>query len=134
MMNEITLQQIEERIELLLNDAISDKMTRSYLATSLKEILCNKDSALGCCKDCIYTLNTDKPFFGVRVFPNISETDIKSCMCSEESCQVSEYKLELDSKLFDLGLRPDEITAVILYEISSIMDPETLNRVVGEIN
>ena len=133
-MNEITLQQIEERIELSLNDAIFNKMTRSYLAKTLKEILCNKDSELGCCKDCIYTLNTDKPFFGVRVFPNISETDIKSCMCSEESCQVSEYKLELDSKLFDLGLRPDEIAAVILYEISSIMDPETLNRVVGEIN
>lgn len=133
-MNDIMLQQIEERIELSLNDAIYDKMRRSYLAKTLKEILCNKDSELGCCKDCIYTLNTDKPFFGVRVFPNITVTDIKSCMCSEEPCQVSEYKLELDSKLFDLGLRPDEIAAVILYEISSIMDPETLNHVRGEIN
>lgn len=74
------------------------------------------------CTDVIYTLNTDKEFFGVKVNPAISAKDALLILTTDEDLKFDRYQLELDSKLFNFGLSEDEIAAVIIYEIAAIMD------------
>ena len=85
------------------------------------------------CREILYTNNTDKLFFGMRIYPLIYAdtamdiiTDIKKDIVSNE------YYLEFDSKLFDpmLGLDEHEYTAILLHEIGHIVyDTSTIDEV-----
>jgi hypothetical protein len=73
------------------------------------------------CIDFLYTYNTDKPFFGVKVYPIISQADAITILTSEDKVKFNKYKVEVDSKLFEsLDFEPTEVAAYIIYEISSI--------------
>lgn len=74
------------------------------------------------CINVIYTNNTDKQFFGVRINPNMSPSDAAVILTTDEKVRLVKYQIEFDSKLFDIGLDESELAAVILYEISSMMD------------
>jgi hypothetical protein len=69
-----------------------------------------------------YTLNTDKPFFGVRISPVISAADTSIILVTDEPIKLVKYEIEFDSKLFEIGLDKSELAALTLFEISSIMD------------
>lgn len=69
-----------------------------------------------------YTLNTDKPFFGIRISPVISAADTSVILVTDEPIKLVKYELEFDSKLFEIGLDKSEIAALTLFEISSMMD------------
>ena len=73
------------------------------------------------CLNVLFTLNTDKSLFGVRVNPNMTSADALTIIATDERVSLDKYQLELDSKIFELGLDVEEITAIILYEISSIV-------------
>ena len=74
------------------------------------------------CLDVSYTINHDHPFFGVTVSPNMSPTDAVTILSTSDELRLSKYQLELDSKLFEIGLSADEIAALVIYEITSMMD------------
>ena len=74
------------------------------------------------CKDVIYTLNTDKPFFGIEINPDMSPAEALIILTTDDKFKLKEYQLELDSKLFEIGLTADEIVATILFEISSMIN------------
>lgn len=78
------------------------------------------------CIDVIYTFNTDNQFFGIKINPFISAQDAITMLFSDNKMRLVKYQLELDSKLFEIGMDDEEITAYILYEISSMMDSEEL--------
>lgn len=86
---------------------------RSILNTLFKD---NK------CVEILYTLNTDKPFFGIKVDPVLTPTDSLAILASDDKMKLGNYKVEFDSKLFDLNLTADEFAAVLIHEISSLMD------------
>ena len=69
-----------------------------------------------------YTLNTDKPFFGIRISPVISAGDTSVILVTDEPIKLVKYELEFDSKLFEIGLDKSELAALTLFEISSMMD------------
>lgn len=71
------------------------------------------------CTTILYTRNTDKLFFGMSVFPEIEPYVVDKIIQTDEPVLVSEYVLEIDSKLFDpfLGLTTRELTAIVLHEI-----------------
>jgi len=69
-----------------------------------------------------YTLNTDKPFFGIRISPVISAADTSIILVTDEQIKLVKYELEFDSKLFEIGLDKSELAALTLFEISSMMD------------
>lgn len=74
------------------------------------------------CKQVLYTDNSDKLFFGMRVFPEIDKgTSVRICQ-SDEPVRFTKYYVEIDSKLFDpfLGLTVDEVLAVLLHEIGHL--------------
>ena len=74
------------------------------------------------CINVIYTLNTDKPFFGIKINPNMSPADATIILSSDERVKLNKYQIEFDSKLFEVGLSDTELAALTIYEISSMMD------------
>ena len=82
------------------------------------------------CVNVLYTLNTDKPFFGIRINPNMSPTDAAIILTSDEEVKLNKYQIEFDSKLFQLGLTDAELAAITIFEISSMMDsPDLFEKV-----
>lgn len=75
------------------------------------------------CVDVIYTVNTDKMFFGIVTLPILSPNDILNIMTSDEDSKITTYKVELDSKLFSetIDLTLDEITALIVHEVARLV-------------
>lgn len=78
------------------------------------------------CKQVIFTKNLDKFFFGVRINPAIHKEDVLKIITTSEPIEFKNYKVELDSKLFEIGLSSEEITAYVLYEISSMLESNTV--------
>jgi hypothetical protein len=74
------------------------------------------------CVDVLYTLNTDKQFFGVKVNPIIEATTTLNIVLTDERVKLEKYQVELDSKLFEIDLDESELVAVLLHEISSMMN------------
>jgi hypothetical protein len=74
------------------------------------------------CIDVSYTINHDHPFFGIRISPNMSPSDAVIILSTDDEVKLNKYQIEFDSKLFEVGLSADEITALIIHEISSMMD------------
>lgn len=74
------------------------------------------------CINVIYTDNTDKQFFGIRINPNMSPSDATIILTTDEKVKLNKYQIEFDSKLFDIGLNETELAAATIYEISSMMD------------
>lgn len=75
------------------------------------------------CVDVIYTVNTDKMFFGIVTLPILSPNEILNIMTSDEDSKITTYKVELDSKLFSetMDLTLDEITALIVHEVARLV-------------
>lgn len=73
------------------------------------------------CIDVFYTLNTDKQFFGIRINPLMNAKDAVEILLNDEKFNLVKYQIEFDSKLFDIGLDSEELTAITLYEISNMM-------------
>lgn len=102
----------------------------STLSTLKNEL--NKFFYKSKCKEILYTNNTDKLFFGMRVYPILSGTDVEDIIIDGRSTSIEGYYLEFDSKLFDpmLGLDEKELTAILLHEIGHIVyDTSTLDEV-----
>ena len=76
------------------------------------------------CVDVIYTVNTDKMFFGIVTLPILSPNEILNIMTSDEDSKIATYKVELDSKLFceTIDLSVDEITALIVHEVARLVN------------
>ena len=75
------------------------------------------------CREILYTVNNDKLFFCMRVYPQIEGNDVVDIMSDDKPKTFSKYYIEFDSKLFDpmLGLDEKEITAIMLHEIGHIV-------------
>ena len=89
------------------------------------------------CKEVIYTVNTDKLFFGMRVYPAFDGNKAIEILGDNKTSIFEEYYVEMDSKLFDpmLGLNKKELTAVLLHEIGHIVyDVATIDEVRKQID
>lgn len=75
------------------------------------------------CKEVLFTNNTDKMFFGVKVIAMIEADDIFDYLVDTEPRRVEKYIVEIDSRLIDplLNLSPSELTAILLHEIYTIV-------------
>lgn len=73
------------------------------------------------CKGVIYTKNTDNLFFGMIVMPVLSNQTTMDIVMNNNPVVINEYYLEIDSKLFSIGLTADELTAILLHEIGHMV-------------
>lgn len=89
------------------------------------------------CIDILYTENTDKLFFGMRVYPVINSEDIIDVLKDDKPLIINGYYVELDSKLFDpmLNLSERELTAMLLHEVGHIVyDTQTIDEVKKQVD
>lgn len=75
------------------------------------------------CKEVLYTNNTDKMFFGMKVISMIDADDIYDYLVDDEPKRVDEYIIEIDSHLLNpvLGLTPRELMAILLHEVGHLV-------------
>ena len=78
------------------------------------------------CLDVLYTQNTDKQFFGIKINPSINSSDSVIILSTDEKVKLINYQIEFDSKLFEIGLTSEELAAITIYEVSSMMDSTVL--------
>ena len=126
----ISYTELEKSVELLMNVfnnilyETPDELVVTPARNNLNEIKNCLDKIFpdNKCLDILYTNNYDKLFFGIRVNPTIYQADLIGIIGADEKMKLNSYKLEFDSKLFDMGLSPQELTAYTLYEISSMVN------------
>lgn len=104
---------------ILTNRNISDASS-SLDTNAIKEIL-NKIFPNAVCNDVLYTLNNDNMFFGVVVNPALSDNDMMNILFNDDPRTITKYSVEIDSKLFDIGLSAEEISSYIIYEVSAMV-------------
>lgn len=128
-MNEISIESSVERLESALLEMMHDKPDEDAIIRPSSKILedirilLNQIFPENMCTDIIYTLNTDKMFFGVKISPILTGSETFNILAGEDKMKLSKYKLEFDSKLVtDCNLSAKELMAFMLYEISSMMD------------
>lgn len=100
-------------------DLFMDNSSKVAIQKNLNELF--PDST---CVDVLFTRNTDNMFFGVYVTPTILSTDLPAILLGSEPMKFNRYTVELDSKLFSVGLEPAEITALLLQEVSALIASE----------
>lgn len=115
--NEVQIQKICESIKAELNNFFGKEFT---------------------CTECIYTMNTDKPLFGIFVRPVISTYCARYLISNENNLDnfniIPRYQLEIDSKIFNLGLTSAEIGTIILHDINAINNKNSYNIINSSIN
>lgn len=75
------------------------------------------------CIKVLYTNNTDKLFFGMRVLPIIHSSQLDEILQTDDPIMITSYEIEIDSRLFDprLNLSSQEILATILHEVGHMV-------------
>lgn len=126
-MNEFSLKEIVEKLESIFVNILYLKPEERLVNPNLYHLSDIKSSLNNIfpdaeCTDVLYTNNIDKQFFGVKINPVMSAQDAIFVLTTDERFKFTKYQLELDSKLFDIDMTADEIVAIILFEISSMID------------
>lgn len=89
------------------------------------------------CKRVIYTVNTDKLMFGLRVYPQFDGGDAMDIIENPSDERIEDYCVEFDSKLFDpiLNLSEKEILAILLHDIYNVVcNVENVTEVKNQLN
>lgn len=112
-------------INQIFAEALHDTKMSAKHCSDLKREL-NKFFRDSNCTNVWYTNNVSKPFFGMIVCPQI-RGDIYEYLMGNSNIRLTEYTIEIDSHLFNpiLGLKPEEITAVLLHEVGHIVNDTT---------
>lgn len=106
-----------------IDDAMQDIIDSNQRPTSsmLKNLRNQLNRAFPDCNclQVIYTDNTDKLFFGMCCYPDLSDQEVKDIIQDDNPIRVTKYVIEMDSKLFDpiLNLSAKELTAIIMHEV-----------------
>ena len=108
--------------DIITNDG---RATNEHLSRLKREL--NKFFKDSTCKMVYFTDNTDQMFFGMRVIAKINPDDIYDYLVGEEDIRISNYLLELDSKLFNpvMDLTPAELIAINLHEVGHLVNDTT---------
>lgn len=134
-MNEFTMQEAVEKLESVFLNILYLKPEDRLVTPNINH-LTDINTALNTifvdcnCTDVLYTVNTDKQFFGVKVNPIMNASDALTIVATDERIRFSKYQVELDSKLFEVDLSAEEIAAILIFEISSMIgNYEIIDRV-----
>ena len=91
------------------------------------------------CTEVLYTINTDKPMFGLFVKPewkaeqNIVLKAFLSDFSIEDELPFINYKVEIDSKMLDV-LLPSEVCAIMINDINELCTRRSVTAVNNAIN
>lgn len=112
--------------EIFARMIVNTKADMSDLNNLKKEL--NKFFKDSKCKNVYYTENTDKMFFGMRVYAtSIDPDEIYDYLTGNDNIRINEYIIEIDSKLLNpvMNLQPEELTAILLHEVGHLVNDNT---------
>lgn len=93
-----------------------------------------KDST---CKEVLYTNNTDRMFFGMKIIAMIDADDIYDYLIEDEPKRIGKYIVEIDSHLLNpvLNLSAKELTAILIHEVGHMVgDSEPIENARNALN
>lgn len=123
----------------MIYESESETSAKLYaLAFSLRNELNNLFTDASC-KEVILSINTDKPFFGIRVCPDKDEDEVlRKILLSDDLTEIStftKYKIDLDSKLlFESRLSAVDVARFIIQEIDTFLSSSTISNLIAAIN
>lgn len=129
-----------ERFDLIFADILRKGKPSSYELNALKQELNKFYQGNTQCSEIFYTNNTDKAFFGMKVYPNLRNDYIINTfnLTKEDDLRnaISNYVIEFDSKLFDElnGFEPREITAILMHEVGHLVQNNKINTEIIQKN
>lgn len=108
--NQYNLEHLEDCMSKLKSNPSRNNLSelRSELNTFIPESKCI---------ECIYTPNHDKVFFGMKTLVVLTEDQVTDILLGDKIVKIEKYYLEIDSKLFEIGLTTKELTAFLLHEV-----------------
>lgn len=105
--------------------SIMNKLDINHSSSRLNELKneLNKLFTGAKCREVIFTDNTDKLFFGMRVYPEITGDMAMNILHNSEPVFYDAYYVEIDSKIVDpmLNLHGRELVAILLHEVGHIV-------------
>lgn len=118
-----------------------NNMKRSCTATpqdlkTIKDEL-NKFFPDSVCKEVLYTDNTDKMFFGIKIVPMIDADDIFNYLVDDQPQRIAKYVVEFDSHLLNpvQNLTANELLAMLIHEVSNLVgDSEPIEDARNALN
>lgn len=112
-----------------LKNAITNGELVSNKSESLRKII-NKIFDDIICTSVIFTYNTDKIFFGIRVNPIITDSDILKIVVDDAPFEepIKNYNMEIDLSIFN-HLNGIDVASYIVEEIASITSINTIENV-----
>lgn len=133
------MQKVNSNFDFSTIEKLMFNMEENHSSSDLSKLKneLNKFFIKARCKEILYTMNTDKLFFGMRVYPVFDGNKAIEILGDGKTSPFEEYYVELDSKLFDpmLGLNKREKTAVLLHEVGHIVyDTATIDEVRAQID
>lgn len=113
-------------LEDIFNDAVHKNKMTSQDTNEIKREL-NRFFKNSICEQVYYTDNTDKMFFGIKVYGYINSDKIYDYLMGNDNVTISRYSIEFDSNLFNpiLGLNCMELVALTLHEIGHVVNDST---------
>lgn len=75
------------------------------------------------CKEVLYTNNTDKMFFGIKIIAMIDADDIFDYLVDTDPIRIDKYIVEIDSQLFNpiMNLSEKELLSILLHEVRNLI-------------
>jgi hypothetical protein len=133
------VQKVNSNYDFSTIERIMFNMEENHSSSDLNKLKneLNKFFIKAKCREILYTVNTDKLFFGMRVYPVFDGNKAIEILGDNKTSAFEEYYVEFDSKLFDpmLGLNKREKTAILLHEIGHIVyDTGTIDEVRSQID
>ena len=80
------------------------------------------------CTTAFLTNNVDRPMFGIRINPVISQEDALKIIFDDVKVSLSTFAAEIDMNLFK-NYNPMEIAAYLVEDIASLMNPNIVDSV-----
>lgn len=119
------MERVSSNFDFKLLEKTMFNLDADHSSTALSRIKneLNKFFIKAKCKEVLYTINTDKLFFGMKVYPLIDESKAIEILGDRENKAFDSYVIEIDSKLLDpmLYLEGDELVALLLHEVGHIV-------------
>lgn len=119
------MERVSSNFDFKLLEKTMFNLDADHSSTALSRIKneLNKFFIKAKCKEVVYTINTDKLFFGMKVYPLIDESKAIEILGDRENKAFDSYVIEIDSKLLDpmLYLEGDELVALLLHEVGHIV-------------
>ena len=126
---ELTVGYFDDLVKLMTEikdeyDKGTDLRDTDY--TKKVQVILNQIFGEGACYSMYLTNNIDRPMFGIRINPIISQAAAISIIFGEENVLLDKFSAEIDLSLFK-NYNPMEVAAYLIEDIASVMNPDIIN-------